>query len=431
MRLHVSDDGRRFVAPDGTPFFWLADTAWNVALRGDTPDWERYLDVRRRQGFTVIQFVCSPWRGCRSPRHGRIFEQAFGTVRYDERAFEKMSEWISMIVEHDMTPAPVLLWDNNPDDPFFDWSEETCIDAGRRMVERWSRYDPVWILAGDGDYRSARRVDRWKRIGREVFAGTTLPATMHPCGCTWVGDLFASEPWYSFVGIQSGHGSVDHDLGFLLAGPYATRWTEIEKPFINMEPNYETAYSFGERVLFTDYHVRRAAYWSLFGAPIAGLTYGNNDIWVWAQQANERAEGHDDIWVAGHWEAGLETPGIESLGVMMRILRRIGWSRLFPAGHLLSDQPGWTDPNKFIGCAASLDLSTVVAYLPKGGEIGFVGDVVRNGGRSYWVDPVTGAWADAGVFGDRAAFAPDERDWLFVVESSDVGQSKSVRAENT
>jgi hypothetical protein len=418
MKLKVSANGRYFETVDGRPWFWLADTAWNGALRGDTDEWVRYLDLRVSQGFAAVQFVTGPWRGCRSPRHGRTWEVVDGKLRFNEGALAKMDEWFTLMASRGLVPSPVMVWDNNPADPFFDWSEETCIAVGRMMVERWASFDPVWILAGDGDYRSDAQAARWKRIGRAVFgeqapAGTL--ATMHPCGVSWVGDLFAGEPWYSFVGVQSGHGSVDHDLDFLVAGPYSYRWYEIEKPFINMEPNYELARSYHEEVALTDYHVRRVAYWSLLGAPTAGLTYGNNNIWVWAQAEGEQAEGHGAIWVAGKWTAGLETPGVASLTVMRRIFDRLGWSDLVPSRELLALQPGWADPNRFLSCAAKRDGTLLVAYLPVGGKVRFTGAVPVRDLPARWVDPRTGDESPATFDARSESAAPDERDWLLVL----------------
>lgn len=416
MKLRISSNGRHLETANGRPFFWLADTAWNAALRGDAAEWERYLDTRAEQGFTVIQFVASPWRGCMSPRHGRIFEEVGGVVTFDEAAFEKMEEWIDLIADRGLVPAPVMIWDNNPQDRFFDWSEETCIEAGRLMIERWSRFEPVWILGGDGDYRSSEQLERWKRIGAAVFSGLDdVVATMHPCGATWVGDIFAQEPWYSFVGIQSGHGSVHYDLNFLLSGPYTRRWHEIRKPFINLEPNYEMAQSYVEGIRFTDYHVRRAAYWSLFSAPTAGITYGNNNIWVWAQADGEQAEGHGESWVAGTWTDGLETPGIEHLGSMRAILDDIGWVDLEPAPHLLARQPGWADPNEFISVAQKPGGWLVIAYLPVGGEVWFDGTVPIPDMEASWIDPRTGDVAECPIPEQGKFTAPDQNDWLLML----------------
>jgi len=423
MRVSAAPRGRHFIKDDGSPFFWLADTAWNAPLRGDTAAWERYLAAREKQGFTVIQFVTTPWRGCRSPLHGSLFTQGPGAVSYDEHAWAKMEEWLGSIVAHGMVPAPVMIWDNNPDDSLFALRDDTCIALGRRMLERWRRFNPVWILAGDGNYHSARQDRKWKTIGRAVFHDFPSEiATMHPCGITWVGDQFAAEPWYTFVGIQSGHGSSPTDLGFLLSGPYSTRWREIEKPFINLELNYELARSYQDRALrYGAYHVRRACWWSLLGAPTAGVTYGNNPIWIWSSSANERAEGHDEIWSGDPWEGGLQTEGIAHLGAARRILSGLPWTGLLPADHLLGVQPGWGDAAAFQKVAATTDLTTVLAYLPLGGAIRFVAARLSRIGAARWICPRTGSERACTPTMDRdRAFlhyaAPDSRDWLLLLE---------------
>jgi len=51
----VSADGRYLLAPDGQPFFWLGDTAWTLCDVLNREDAAHYLDVRAKQGFTVIQ----------------------------------------------------------------------------------------------------------------------------------------------------------------------------------------------------------------------------------------------------------------------------------------------------------------------------------------------------------------------------------------
>ena len=55
--LKVSENGRFLVRSDGSPFFWLGDTAWELFHRLDLEDSERYLRDRAGKGFTVIQAV--------------------------------------------------------------------------------------------------------------------------------------------------------------------------------------------------------------------------------------------------------------------------------------------------------------------------------------------------------------------------------------
>src|SRR6476469_3681417 len=55
--LKVSDNRRFLVTADGKPFFWLADTAWELFHRAAREDAERYWQKRSEQRFTVIHAV--------------------------------------------------------------------------------------------------------------------------------------------------------------------------------------------------------------------------------------------------------------------------------------------------------------------------------------------------------------------------------------
>lgn len=402
---------------DGSPFFFLADTAWNAALRGDTEEWQRYCATRAAQGFTVIQFVASLWRGCSTPRHGRLFEERDGEVVFDEQAWAKMREFLSVVTEHGLVPAPVMVWRNNPDEPLYRFSEETCIRAGRRMVEEWSGYDPLWILGGDGDYRGRSEDAYWKTIGRGIFADhPDALVTMHPCGATWICDNFRDEPWYTFAGIQSGHGSSENDLRFLLSGPYTTRWRELGMPLINLECNYEHAKSYHEDLFYTAYHVRRGTWWSLLGAPTAGITYGSNTIWIWPTTDHELAEGHGTGWPADHWSAGLETDGIRSMQVCRTILDRLPWHELRPAPHVLDGQPGLSDPTRFCAAAATPDMSTVLVYVPRQVAPLEVSAVqITDDHRATWVNPRTAGESEGALRLENDRYRvqpPSHEDWL-------------------
>jgi hypothetical protein len=47
--LRVSDNRRYLTHADGTPFLWLADTAWNGPLKATDGEWDDYLRERTRQ----------------------------------------------------------------------------------------------------------------------------------------------------------------------------------------------------------------------------------------------------------------------------------------------------------------------------------------------------------------------------------------------
>ena len=56
-RLMVSENKRFLQFQDGTPFFYLGDTGWELFHRLTYDEAEKYLENRRQKGFTVIQAV--------------------------------------------------------------------------------------------------------------------------------------------------------------------------------------------------------------------------------------------------------------------------------------------------------------------------------------------------------------------------------------
>src|SRR5687768_10999276 len=56
-QLRVSPDKRYLVKKDGSPFFWLGDTAWELFHRLTREEAKEYLQNRVEKGFTVIQAV--------------------------------------------------------------------------------------------------------------------------------------------------------------------------------------------------------------------------------------------------------------------------------------------------------------------------------------------------------------------------------------
>jgi hypothetical protein len=55
--LKVSPNHRFLIHGDGTPFFYLGDTAWELFHRLTLEESERYLENRRSKEFNVIQAV--------------------------------------------------------------------------------------------------------------------------------------------------------------------------------------------------------------------------------------------------------------------------------------------------------------------------------------------------------------------------------------
>jgi len=414
----LSDDGRYFVYADGTPFFWLGDTAWNGVLRSKEEDWARYLENRKGLGFTAIQFVSTDWRGCsRNPFGERAYEGE-ERIKVNPDFFRRMDAKVKAINEHGMIAAPVVLWAFREGDPGVDLPEEDAVRLARYIVARWGAYQVIWILGGDGNYEG-ERAERWWRIGRSVFKDRHYHlVTMHPRGQSWVADEFAREEWFDFVGYQSGHGESEKRLKWLVMGPPAKGWRKSPpRPVVNLEPNYETHPSYERKKPFTDYEVRRAVYWSLLVSPTAGVTYGHNRIWVWAEEPRV-PEGHESIGEVQPWHTALDAAGAQNMATMRAFFDSLPWWRLRPAPELLLKQPGSENVRRFVAAARTVEGDYAVVYLPVGCNICIKTELLKRPCNAFWFNPRTGKYVGAGeVKGEIQLFtALDDTDWLLCIK---------------
>lgn len=417
--LRLSEDRRYLVHEDGTPFFWLADTAWNGVIKSSLDEWQEYLTFRRRQGFTVIQFVTTHWRG--GP-YDRMGERAYEGDRHIERLnvefFKRIDPKFSMLNEYGFVAAPVLLW-AFPDNisPGFNLSDEDALLLARYLVARYGAYIVVWILAGDGDYRG-ERAERWRRIGRELFQGKRRqPVTIHPAGKHWVLREFIDEAWLDIVGYQSGHGVSEEDLKWLCFGPPSRDWKlKPPRPFINLEPNYEMHLAYRTLKPITPYMVRRVAYWSLLVAPTAGVSYGTNGIWYWAEKP-ETPFAHPNSGVARPWWEAMRLPGAEDMSRLKRIFAELPWWSLRPDPELLAEQPGLKRVELFVAASRSPDGELAIVYTPVKQKLRLNLSRMNKPVRMVWVNPRTGDCSEEEeiVKTDTLLEPPGGGDWILIL----------------
>lgn len=407
--LRLSADHRHLETSDGAPFLWLADTAWNGVIRGDDANWERYLTLRAAQGFTVIQFVATHWRGDAVDEFGEASCTETSPAAINPAFFQRIDRRVAMINAHGLIAAPVGLWVLLETDVGRALAEDDALRVLRYVVARYGAYQVFWLFGGDGRYLETDP-ERWRRLGRGVFRhGWRRLVTLHPCGQSWVGEAYRCEPWFDVVGYQSGHGDQDAHLRWLTEGPPATEWRNVPtKPVINLEPNYEGAYGYGHQTCFDARLVRRAAWWSLLVSPTAGVTYGHDVIWNWNLVAGP-SEGHGG-WGRGSiapWHTALETPGIASMTALRRILETLDWWRLAPAPKLLRGQSDPRDPNHHVVAARIADGPALV-YTPIKQPIALAEGLPFR--RATWIEPATGATRLATL--EPTMVPPAEGDWL-------------------
>lgn len=414
---------RHFTHADGTPWLYLADTAWNGAMRSEYAEWDAYLRTRADQGFSAVQFVVTPWRGCQ-PEHagGRwAFDVREGKLIVNPPFFQRLDTRIGQTVQAGLVPVPVMLWAHTDSDPGLALGEQECIRLGRWLVARWSAWPVIWLLLGDAQLDSPERIERYRRIGRGVFdQGGDRPVGIHPVGLASYAQELGDEPWLDFIGYQSGHGAGEDDLRFQLTGPMAGEWQSGRAmPHLDLEPNYEGHPIYGTETVHDAFAVRRATWWSLLRIPTAGVTYGCNPVWIWPEGGKPGpAIGHEYLDAFGPvppWSQGAELPGGEQFGRVGSILQRIDWWTLTPADDWLAHQPGESDLQAFTAVAANRAGDGGIAYLPRGGEIVLSDHAGGAMQLACWADPRTGEVQRAEVADGCRLHAPDDRDWVLLL----------------
>jgi hypothetical protein len=424
-RIKVAPGGCHLAHADGTPFFYLADTAWSGALKSSDQDWRAYLADRRAKGFTAIQFILmAPWAACPTDADGRtayIGDDALGPSEYDinHDFFTRMDDRVQAINDAGLLAVPVLAWaaafgKSAQFNPGVALPKKFLRELVAYQVARYARHHVLWILAGDGGYSRIRSF-KWRRLGQHVFTDGSqhAPVTMHPMGKTWPYSWFAREKWLDIIGYQSSHADDDDTLRWLLTGPPATLWKHIPKPFINLEPCYEGIRNWAQpgEAAFTNAEVRRAMYASLLNAPTAGVTYGAHGVWSWQTQPAEPLN-HPGSLVAQPWHQAMQFPGSFDVQRMAGLFTSIDWWRLRPAPQVLAEQPGRSDIRRFVSASASDSDDLALLYLPVGGSVRIATE--WGNADAQWFDPRTGQRQVATIAAGEAR-APDGGDWVLLL----------------
>ncbi len=419
----LSANRRHFVQADGTPWFWLSDTAWNGALLSTTEEWKTYIADRAAKKFTAVQFVMTQWRAGRKDEKGQSAFAVSDHLSINPEFFRRMDAKFDALNEQGVVAAPVLLWalaSRDKESPGVSLPDDQAALLAGYMVARYGAHHTIWILAGDGEYRGAHAA-RWKKIGSTVFpqGRARKLVTIHPGGMRDPWPEYKDEHWLDFFMYQSGHGSDARKWRWNATQGPAEGWKiEPPHPVIDGEPNYEGHLSYQGRKVIDDKTVRRAAYYSLLGGPVAGVTYGAHGIWFWSRKPEVPLD-HANTGVALPWNECLEYPGAKQMRVMREIFDSMKWWELRPDRSLLAEDTVDEGFTNYIMPARSEKGDAALIYLPANPYVklnltGFKKAVTAN-----WINPATGKRTPAGKLQPKAALelkSPGPGDWLLALQ---------------
>ena len=412
---------------DGTPFFWLACTAWNGAMKSTDEEWDKYLQNRVSHNYSAIQFVTTEFRGCDKNSEGLVAIQGSGRISVNPEFFHRIDRKIDKINEYGLVAAPVVLWAlpvaaGKELSPGYYLPDDQAILLAKYIVARYGGNQVIWILGGDGFYTGTYE-QRWKTIGKAVFDGKHQGiVTQHPSGRQWIGEVYKDEPWLDIIGYQSSHSNSEGTVNWITRGPMSKMWPYLPaRPIINLEPNYEQIF-----FSITDKDVRNASYWSIFATPIAGVTYGANGIWPWLREG-EKILNHEDATGTSTWDVSINFPGSIQMGYLSEFFRKFAWWDFYPAQELLVEQPGDKVYNHFVSVTKTTDNKTILAYVPVKETI----MLRKPAGHNYsvrWFDPVNNTYSNGTGTDDGnilTVTSPKESDMVLILE--EVVTVKNIR----
>ncbi len=435
QRIVISANGRFFQLQDGSPFFWLADTAWNLFQRLDREEAERYLENRRAKGFNVIQAVAF---------HGAGEANAYGSQALLDRDagrplvtpgrdFAKPGEYdywdhidwvIDLAARKGLFIGLLPVWGSSVQAKAL--NTENVEAYGRFLAARYrDRANIIWITGGDT--RGDLSPEVWRALGRTLKRDDPHHLiTYHPFGRTMSSTWFHDEPWLDFNMFQSGHRRYDQDTTPGAKGEENWRYVEEDyarmppKPTLDGEPSYESipqGLHDPKQPYWTDKECRRYAYWSVF-AGAAGHTYGNNAV----MQMHEPGVGPGSFSVRNYWYEALDEPGAGQMQHLKRLVLSRPYLERVPDQRVIAGENGTRDNR----VTATRGRSCLLAYAYTGRPFDIrMGVISGTQVRAWWYDPRNGSARQIGTFPNQGirTFTPPGppapgNDWVLVVDDA-------------
>lgn len=399
-RLRVSTDAHFLETTNGRPFFWLADTGWELFHRLSFEEIIQYLNDRHRKGFNVIQAtILAEHDGLTKPnRYGvkPLFQN--DPTKPDPKYFQLIDTTIRMAAQIDMFVALVPAWGDKVSKeggtgPVI-FNERNAYLYGKWLGNRYKNDENiVWILGGDRvpvkDTNDFKPV--WRAMARGILEATDYKSfiTYHTAaGSKSTSDYLHKESWLNMNSIKSGHGQ-GHDVpvwnwiqrDFNLPSP---------KPTIDLEPNYEDHPvnpwpKWNEKNgYYTEYDVRKQCYRSVFAGG-CGVSYGHHGVWQFYSEREEPITHAD--W---SWTAGLDRPGAFQIGFLRKLVEsRPFLGRVYDPKMIVEGQG--QQPSEFITAYRGQNNDFAMIYMPVGKTIKVSTKFMKSSDVKIWfVDPRIG-----------------------------------------
>ncbi len=333
--------GRYLAWEDGEPFFYLADTAWELFHILTREETEYYFKERSRQGFNASQIVAlAEYSGLTTPNaYGRYplkFKDGVPDVTHPDTDGE-YSYWdhvdfaVQTAEKYGMFVVFVLTWGDKFNlrhgvgPVIFD--PENAYRYAKFITERYKKYpNVIWMLGGDRALETKEHreiVDAMAKAIRET--DTEHLITFHAPGSHASTDYLADAPYLDFHTSQSGHVAYEayRSDEFMMKMRNAS-----DKPYLESESRYEDhPIDFKPDLgYWNDVDVRQNTYWNVLSGA-CGQTYGNHNVWYMNREPKP--------YFPFTWQQVMNHPGAEQMRFVKELRLSRDYFSLTPAPELL------------------------------------------------------------------------------------------------
>ena len=326
--IGISQNHRYFTHADGTPFFWLGDTHWQMPNMeridacnhpehhgGACPYGGQFQHVvadRLAKKFSVYQTYVA----IASHKYEQWWEQRWTRIKPERfnREFDFEMKYLA-----DKGFVIALGLDHYAGAKIFPLKDMKRM--ARYIVARYGAYPVVWITGQEINCPDSD-IDYWKAVAAEVGR---LDGYHHPnSGHQWVLPAdkrpLGNEPWHNWFALQGGHGGNAPQT----KNYYKSYWDfRPTKPFLEIEADYEQVECGGKA---DDTGARQQAYKS-FLCGSYGYTYGAAGIWAlrWDRDVPIWKDFNTEAWFDG-----LNLPGSRQMTRFKDFCTKLEWWKLTP-----------------------------------------------------------------------------------------------------
>jgi hypothetical protein len=387
--LVTAHPGRRtFRYADGSPAFFVFDTAWAMPWRATVADVEEYAADRQAKGFTaVLMMSVQPDMNAHGPAGRNIdegFEVGFADLpdgrltRINVDYFRYFDAIAGVLVDHGITPV----W--QPVFHGFGWKGLDVAgpvippDEYRRycryLVARFGARPAIYLPGADG----AGTEPQIEAGGREIHA---WDAYGQPTGIHYRphhrNDEHQDADWLDFQSCQTGH------MGDHVPDRVATMWAQRPpKAVMNGEPSYEHS---GRRGVAQGWWQGHEAWCNVCAGALMGVAYGAAGLWQWRLHPGEPGHGEYFLAPGAGWREALAFEGSRYVGLVGKILDDLPIAGATPCWDVSTNTRGLLDPGVLY-----------VGYAEHGGPWVFLDGDRRVPSRYWLIDPRTGELLKAG-----------------------------------